>query len=160
MMTASDSTTGNALIRHPAANISTAVLDAGGNTPEGTVIREEHQDKWPCYACGFLWDTNDISGTDNFSSTACWGLTASPVPGVPPREFKNLKALRTIQANPHLFQVNFTLNVVHFRELLVNHPNQALIDSVCHSLHEGYWPNADMMLTPITPLPSICIQRD
>ena len=75
---------------------------------------------------------------------ARWGLTASPVPGVPPREFENLKALRTIQVNPHLFQVNCSLNIACFQELLVNHPNQALVDSICQSLHESYWPYADM----------------
>ena len=131
----------NALIRHPAVNINIAVLDAGENTRGETVIREERRAKRPRYARGLLWDTNDILGSDGFSDTARWGLTASPVPGVPPREFENLEALRTIQANPHLFQVNCSLNIARFRELLVNHPNQALVDSVCH---EGYWPYADM----------------
>ena len=79
---------------------------------EGTAIREECWAKWPHYACGLLWDTNDISGADNYSNTAHWGLTTSPVPGVSPREFENLEALRMIQANPHLFQVNCTLNVM------------------------------------------------
>ena len=107
------------------------------------MIREERRAKRPRYARGLLWDTNDILGSDGFSDTARWGLTASPVPGVPPREFENLEALGTIQANPHLFQVNCSLNIARFRELLVNHPNQALVDSVCRSLHEGYWPYAD-----------------
>ena len=143
MMTASGSTMRNAPIRHPTVNISTTVPDVGGNTSEGTVIGEEHWAKQPCYACGLLWDTNDISGADNFSDMAHWSLTASPVPGITPREFKNLKALRSIQANPCLFQVNCTLNIARFWELLVDHPNQALVESICHSLHEGYWPHVD-----------------
>ena len=49
-----------------------------------------------------------------------------------------------IETNPDLFQVNCSLNIDQFHELLVNHPNRALIDSVCQSLHEGYWPYADM----------------
>ena len=85
-----------------------------------------------------------MSGHGDISDTACWGLTASPVPGVPLKEFKNHEAIQTIKTNPELFQVNCSLNKDRFRELLVNHPNQALIDSVCRSLHEGYWPYAYM----------------
>ena len=107
------------------------------------MIGEECWAKQPHYAHSLLWDANDISGADDFSDMAHWGLTASPVPGIPPREFKNLKALRMIQANPCLFQVNCTLNITCFWELLVHHPNQALIESVCCSLHEGYWPYTD-----------------
>ena len=44
-MTASDSTMGNALIRHPAANIDIAALDAGVNTQWETAIREKCQAK-------------------------------------------------------------------------------------------------------------------
>ena len=63
---------------------------------------------------------------------------------MPSREFENLEALGMIQVNPHLFQVNCSLNIAHFQELLVNHPNQALVDSICQSLHKGYWPYVDM----------------
>ena len=84
-----------------------------------------------------------MSGHGDFSDTARWGLTASPVPSVPLKEFDNHEALRTIEENPGLFQVNCDLNIDRFQELLVNHPNRALVDSVCHSLREGYWPYAD-----------------
>ena len=105
---------GNALIRHPAANINIAALDVGVNTRGETAIREKCQAKQPHYAHGLLWDANNISSSDDFSDMARWGLTTSPVPGMPPREFENLKALRTIQMNPHLFQVNCSLNIAHF----------------------------------------------
>ena len=45
MMTASDSTTENALIRHPAVNIGITALGTGENMPKETAIREEHQAK-------------------------------------------------------------------------------------------------------------------
>ena len=122
-MIASDSTMGNAPIKHPAANIDIVALDVGVNMRGETVIREECRAKRPRYTHGLLWDASDISGTDDFSDMARWGLTAPPVPGVPPREFENLEALRTIQMNPHLFQVNCSLNIACFRELLVDHPN-------------------------------------
>ena len=124
------------------------------------MIGEECWAKWPCHACSLLWDANDISGTDDFSDMAHWSLTTSPVPGIPPREFKNLKALRTIQANPHLFQVNCTLNIACLQELLVNHLNQALIESICHSLHEGYWPYADTKFDDVDARYPTTLQMD
>ena len=97
----------------------------------------------PRYTRGLLWGTHDLSGCNDISDTACWGLTASPIPGIPLKEFKNHEAIQMIKVNSELFQVNCSLNIDQFRELLVNHPNQALIDSVCRSLHEGYWPYPD-----------------
>ena len=35
------------------------------------------------------------------------------------------------------------VNVDHFETLLVDHPNQVFVKSVCRSLHEGFWPFAD-----------------
>lgn len=56
-----------------------------------------------------------------------------------------------IEKNPGLFQANRSLNIDQFHELLVNHPNQALDDSVCYSLHEGYRPYADTMFGDVNP---------
>ena len=94
--------------------------------------------------CRFLCGAHNLSGRSDFSNTTCWGLTALPVLGVPLKEFKNHEALWTIEMNPGLFQVNCSLNIDQFCELLVDHPNWALVDSVCWSLHKGYWPYADM----------------
>ena len=123
----------------------------GVGTPRRTAIGEgtEPQAQRPCYTCGFLWSTHNLSGHGDFSDTAHWGLTASPVPSVPLKEFDNHKALQTIEGNPGLFQVNCDLNIGRFWELLVNHPNCTLVDSVCHSLHEGYWPYTDMKFRDI-----------
>ena len=145
MTTVLGSTTGNALIRPPAANTDIGVQAAEVDTRRRTAIREETELRCqrPHYTRRLLWGAHDLSGHGDISDTARWGLTASPVPGVPLKEFENLEAIQTIEMNPDLFQVNCSLNIDRFRELLVNHPNQALIDSVCQSLHEGYWPYAD-----------------
>ncbi|KIY48014.1 hypothetical protein FISHEDRAFT_44120, partial [Fistulina hepatica ATCC 64428] len=55
----------------------------------------------------------------------------------------NLTALWTITENPHLFKVDTGVNVERFRELLRTHPNRDLVDSVVHSLQNGFWPWAD-----------------
>ena len=75
---------------------------------------------------------------------------------MPLKEFGNLEALRIIETNPGFFQVNCNLNIDHFQELLVNHPNQALVDSVCLSLHKRLWPYADTKFGDInTSYPTI-----
>jgi hypothetical protein len=48
--------------------------------------------------------------------------------------------METLQSHPHLFKVNCPINVTRFEELLVNHPNQPFVRSVCRALREGFWP--------------------
>ena len=145
MTTVSCLAMGSALIRPQGANTAMGALVVEGGTPRRTAIREEPepQAQQPQYTHGFLWNAHDLSDHGGFSSTACWGLTISPVPGIPLREFENHEALRTIKASSGLFQVNCSLNIDQFQDLLVGHPNQALIDSVYQSLCEGYWLYAD-----------------
>ena len=50
----------------------------------------------------------------------------------------------TISTHPHLFKVDCLILVDRFKELLVNHPNQPFVKSVCHTLHKGFWPFANM----------------
>ncbi|KAL1695676.1 hypothetical protein GGG16DRAFT_40467, partial [Schizophyllum commune] len=61
----------------------------------------------------------------------------------PENERQNEVALRTIRENPHLFDIVTPIQVDRFEELLVGHPNRALVDSVVRSLREGAWPWAD-----------------
>lgn len=125
MTTVSCLTMGNALIRPQGANTAIGALVVEGGTPRRTAIREEPepQAQQPQYTHGFLWNAHDLSDHGGFSNTACWGLTISPVPGIPLREFENHEALRTIKANSGLFQVNCSLNIDQFQDLLVGHPN-------------------------------------
>ena len=118
----------NALIKHPAVNTTMGCIRYRGKHSKKDCDKWETEisDKCPQYTHEFLWDTHDISDHGGFSDMACWGLTALLVPGVPLKEFGNLEALRTIETNPGLFQVNCNLNIDHSQELLVNHPNQTL----------------------------------
>jgi hypothetical protein len=99
----------------------------------------EPRAKRPRYTRGLLWDEDD----DLLSSTAQWSLTAEPVPRVPEQEYLNSAALETITSHPELFSVDCSINVERFRTLLADHPNQNLVESVCYSLQNGFWPYAD-----------------
>ena len=83
MMTVLSSMMGNALIRPPAANTSIGVQAAEEDTQRRTAVREgtELRCQWPCYTCGLLWGTHDLSGHGDISDTACWGLTTCQYQG-------------------------------------------------------------------------------
>ncbi|KIY44616.1 hypothetical protein FISHEDRAFT_21665, partial [Fistulina hepatica ATCC 64428] len=67
-------------------------------------------------------------------------LAMVPVPAPPPNELANHTALTTIETFPHLFPIVTPVNVDRFEALLRDHPNHLLVQSVCHSLREGFWP--------------------
>ncbi|PIL33308.1 hypothetical protein GSI_04758 [Ganoderma sinense ZZ0214-1] len=49
----------------------------------------------------------------------------------------------TLTARPDLFQIVTPIKVDVFESLLVDHPNQPFVRSVCRGLREGFWPYAD-----------------
>ena len=67
---------------------------------------------------------------------------AEPLPSVPSSVLQNSAAAQTIFDNPSLFKIITPINVNCFEALLVTHPNQPLVSSVCQSLREGVWPFA------------------
>ena len=99
----------------------------------------EPRAKRPRYTRGLLWDDGD----DVLSATAQYSLSATPVPRVPLAESSNPVVKQTIADHPHLFKIDCHINVTRFEELLHHHPNQPFVKSVCHALHEGFWPWAD-----------------
>ena len=76
------------------------------------------------------------------SRTALWTETAAPMPRPPPEEFLNQDVSATITDNPDLFKIVSPIDVDHFQSLLINHPNQPFVESVCLGLREGFWPFA------------------
>lgn len=93
----------------------------------------------PKYLRYNLWHDDD-----NLSpSTAEWTETAEPLPSVPASELSNPIVAKTISEHPHLFKIVTPINVDVFERLLVTHPNQPFVASVCRGLHEGFWPWAD-----------------
>ncbi|KAJ3850664.1 hypothetical protein EV368DRAFT_7776, partial [Lentinula lateritia] len=66
-----------------------------------------------------------------------------PIPSPPAKEFENWEAMRTIQANPDLFQIPKSINLDRFQALLSRHPNQPFVKSVIAGFRNGFWPAAD-----------------
>jgi len=93
----------------------------------------------PKYLRYNIWDNSE-----HFShSSADWTETASPLPTIPDSELANPVDTRTINENPHLFDIITPIFVECFEGLLKSHPNQPFIESVCCGLHEGFWPWAN-----------------
>lgn len=93
----------------------------------------------PKYLRYNIWD-----GGPHFShSSADWTETAAPLPSIPTSELANPIVTRTINENPHLFDIVTPIFVERFEELLESHPNQAFVKSVCRGFREGFWPWAD-----------------
>ncbi|KAJ3506134.1 hypothetical protein NLJ89_g7034 [Agrocybe chaxingu] len=93
----------------------------------------------PSFARTFIWNDNDGPRL----TLAISSLFMPALPPVPDNELANEPALDTIAHNPDLFQVVTPISVSNLRDLLVNHPNNLFIDSVCHGLLHGFWPWAD-----------------
>ena len=66
-----------------------------------------------------------------------------PLPMVPPSEFNNVEAVKTIGDNPDLFKIITPVNVDRFEKLLKLHPNCPFVKSVCKGLCKGFWPWAN-----------------
>ena len=94
--------------------------------------------KHPKYLERSVWTDADMS--PSFSLTVCCTLTDRPLPCPSPNEFLNTDAMNTIHNNPHLFKIVTPINVLKFESLLESHPNKPFIQSICTSLHEGFWP--------------------
>ena len=79
---------------------------------------------------------------------ADWTKIAKPLPMVPPSEFDNIEAVKTIGDNPDLFKIITPVNVDRFGKLLELHPNHPFVKLVCKGLCEGFWPWANTQYTP------------
>lgn len=79
----------------------------------------------------------------SFSPTARSTEYSEPVPTPPSHEVLHSDAAQTIARRPDLFRIVTPINVDRFEELLLDHPNQPFVRSVCHALREGFWPWAD-----------------
>ncbi|KDR79789.1 hypothetical protein GALMADRAFT_15607, partial [Galerina marginata CBS 339.88] len=66
-----------------------------------------------------------------------------PLPRPPQHEIDNPAVQETLRTHPHLFKIETPINVDVFESLLLSHPNQPFVTSVCKGLREGFWPWAD-----------------
>ena len=121
------------------ATPATAVEITGDQTVRKLEQMNERIGEGPRHKRRMVWGTE----WDACSKTVKWTETADPLPRPLPSEFSNTKATQTIASNPHLFSVSTPINVDRFEALLLEHPNQPFVHSVCTGLHEGFWPFVD-----------------
>jgi len=112
----------------------------------------------PKYLCYNIWDPEgNIAIT-----TAKWTQTAKPLPRPPTVQLMQPTISETISKHSHLFKIVSPIKINRFKSLLDDHPNQALVKSVCDGLKYGFWPWADIWKPdyPETLDLSLSIQSD
>ena len=109
-----------------------------GDTKERNVGKPENSPKQPKYLQRSVWA--NLDDLLPFSPTAASTVTDDPLPRPSREEFENTDAILTISKNPDLFRIITPINVNRFEQLLIAHPNQPFVESVCTSLREGFWP--------------------
>jgi hypothetical protein len=124
----------NAITPTPAKNARKPAMNKIPALPNDWAIG-----KHPKYFQGFIWDEINFSS----SPTASWTESQLPLPTVPTSELKNHVVNKTIIGYPHLFKIVMPIMVDVFHKLLITHPNQPFIESVCKGLTEGFWLWAD-----------------
>jgi hypothetical protein len=113
----------------------------GVDTKVATVARlpvESKPSKRPKYLRKSIWFSSDDQ--IHVSLTANCTLSDTPLPRPSQDEFNNTDALTTIKNNPDLFKITTPINVDRLQQLLVSHPNQPFVKSMCVALREGLWP--------------------
>ena len=95
----------------------------------------------PKYLRHNLWD----NGSSLSPTTAEWSEHAKPLPRPPLSELSNPVSSKTIASFPHLFQIQTSIKVDIFENLLKDHPNLSFVKSVCDGLREGFWPWANTL---------------
>ena len=88
-----------------------------------------------------VWSQSDT--LDTFSPTAHATLFEEPPPQPMASDFLNREANITIARNPELFKIVSPIHVSRLWDLLMSHPNQPLVESLCWSFIDGFWPWAD-----------------
>ena len=90
----------------------------------------------PRFVRDYVWP--DVELRD--STTALASQVFAPVPEPPQNELMSVEKWDTITSHPHLFRITTPIDVKHFCELLISHPNCPLVESMCKGLDFGFWP--------------------
>ena len=110
----------------------------------------EFRGKRPCYMC-FIFGIGDVGCTPSATYTE----SAPAVPDVPTGDYQYTKITSTILSFPHLFPIITPINADCFEQLLHNHPNTELVQSVCQGLRTGFWPFANTEKPEFLPQGSV-----
>jgi len=153
-----DGTTTDVLIHPPIATTYMSALSVPiqGMLPAAAPLQTRnrvvhpnmHWEHCPGFVCDFVW--SDVDSQD--TTTALVSELVPPVPQSPQNKLLNKEKWDIIKSHPHLFRITTPIDVDCFGSLLVSHPNQALVKSVCKGLCSGFWPWA---ITKNLDMPSI-----
>lgn len=99
-----------------------------------------------------FWDGSDASPSLPLT-VADWSEHAPPLNAPPSSEYADPLVQGTLSKYSYLFKVVTPINVDVFESMLISHPNQPLVTSVCRGLREGFWPWAN---THLPNYPSQC----
>ncbi|KAF8812582.1 hypothetical protein BYT27DRAFT_7252098 [Phlegmacium glaucopus] len=144
LKSATSSTAGPASSPRTTADINISANPAKNQATPAKTVREGANEIYgiqPKYLRHNLWEASSVLSP----TTAEWSLYAPPLPRPPRSEIMNPIVQKTIADNPNLFKIVTPIKVDVFESLLVNHPNQPFIQSVCMGLREGFWPWADTL---------------
>jgi hypothetical protein len=96
--------------------------------------------KRPKYLRYHIWDPDGA-----VAETAVeWTEQAKPLPRPSSVQLMHPVIHETITKNPSLFKIVTPIKIQKFEDLLLDHPNQDFVKSVCKGLHYGFWPWADI----------------
>ena len=62
----------------------------------------------------------------------------------PPEQLIHPASRQTVLSHPEIFKIVTPVKVEVFEDLLLDHPNQPFVKSVCDGLRYGFWPWADL----------------
>ncbi len=87
----------------------------------------------------FAFSTGEVG----HSPSVTYMETAFPVPTVPWSDLQYKDISDTIAKYPYLFKVITPIHVDELEHILSQHPNCALVKSICDGFHNGFWPFVD-----------------
>jgi hypothetical protein len=93
----------------------------------------------PRYLRGFTWSDSH----PNISPSALYTETAPPLPSPPQHIVEDPLIQAALHANRDSIKVETPFNVDRLERMLVDHPNQPLVQSVLKGFREGFWPLDD-----------------
>jgi hypothetical protein len=103
-------------------------------------LRIELSGMWPKYLRYHIWDPDGTVA----EMTAEWTKQAKPLPRLSNVQLMHPVIRETVIQNPTLFNIVTPIKIKVFEDLLLKHPNQAFVKSVCEGLQYGFWPWADI----------------
>ena len=122
-----------------APTAQTQVTSRAIATLQGRSKRLHSSMRWerrPRFVREYVWSPNE----KQVMSTALFSETAPPLPQPPKNELSDIQKWNVIRAHSHLFRITTPIRAGRLCDLLSEHPNRPLVESVEEGLKHGFWP--------------------